>query len=137
MPNYTYHCPYCGPFEKWSTMADYAPESKCPQCAELSGREIRGDMLTTHGTMGFGKAAWTDGKMVAPLVKGDPDRFVTSPNQLTEVCRDAGLDRDTGQVIDQQKYDARCAKYRAKGRREAQKNLEKRGGNRRKIHGKA
>lgn len=119
MPGYTYACPRCGKFEVYLPLADYRPVSKCPQCAEESPRAILEDTLSTEGSMAFGKAQWSDGKIIAPLGRDDPGHIVTSERQLGEVCQAAGLDRETGQVVDEVKYNARLAKYRAAGKKKA------------------
>lgn len=47
MPLYDYHCPACGPFSAWTSMAQAALPQSCPGCSEPAARQLATPHLST------------------------------------------------------------------------------------------
>jgi putative FmdB family regulatory protein len=65
MPNYTFHCPSCGPFEAFAKVG--TAKAPCPACKKTSKKTLSAPQIHFKGS-GFYK---TDSKAQKPTPKKD------------------------------------------------------------------
>lgn len=83
----------------------------CPVCSEQMGQNYTNKRVSAKVPIG-----WSDGKVVHQLHPRDPDRVVTSKNEMARVYKKKGISMDTGLVDNESKYNASLKKaYRTPG----------------------
>ena len=110
---YEFYCRDCdASVEEDHPMSEGPPETiTCPVCAEQMGQNYMNKAVAAKVPIG-----WSDGKVVHQLHPRDPDRVVTSKNEMARVYKKKGISMDTGLVDNESKFNASLKKaYRTPG----------------------
>jgi predicted nucleic-acid-binding Zn-ribbon protein len=84
----------------------------CPTCGSENIIAV-GDKRI-QGFERLGEGALLNGKVIHSLHPLDPKRIVTSERQAIDVCRERGVNYETGEVADKQKYDSARKRFTEK-----------------------
>ena len=104
MTVYEFYCGICdGLMEADYPMSSGPPSHiDCPVCGAPMPQNFRGKRI--EGKVPHG---WSEGKIVHQLHPRDPDKYVTNRNDMNRVYEKSGICKDSGQIIDQKKFDAK------------------------------